>query len=246
MRGIKETLCVLVLLVLMSPLKVGAQSTSPNYQVNEYLFGAGGELELSSPAYKARAAAGELGVGNISSPNYQAYSGFNTTDVPLLEVSVTGGTFNLGTLDVNAVKAGNTTFTTRDYLSSGYTVQVLGQPPKNASGTTHTLTNMSTAGVSSPGTEQFGINLAANNLSGPGAFGAIPSQVPDASFGFGTAISPYNVTNQFKYVEGDTVAQSTKSSGTTQFTLSWIANISTTTPGGSYGTSLFVRVVPTF
>jgi hypothetical protein len=103
--------------------------------------------------------------------------------------------------------------------------------------------------VSSVGTEQFGINLSANNLpgpSGPGVFGANPTQIPDSTFGFGTAVSDYAISNDFVYISNDTIARSTKSSGVTQYTLSAIANISNVTPGGSYGTSLFINAIPTF
>jgi len=215
---------------------------SNNYKVDQTFFGAGGNFGQSTN-YQSHSAAGELAVGNISSPNFQAYAGFNTTSTILLEVSVNGGDFDLGTLDQAQAKAQTTTFSVRDYLSTGYTVQLLGRPPSNSG---HELAAMASAGASSPGTEQFGINLTANNLSGVGPFGAAPQQLPDSTFGFGQAVSPYGTANLFKFVEGDTVAQSLSSSGVTLYTLSVIENISRVTPGGSYGGSLFVRVVPTF
>lgn len=240
----KTKILIGLLLAFIFPVGTSlAQYTSPNYQVDETFFGSGGNLENASANYKAKTAAGELGVGNVSSPNFQAYPGFNTTDRILLEVNVAGGVFDFGVLDTSQPHARTTTFTVRDYLSSGYSVQLLGSPPRNGS---YTLAAMSTAASSNPGTEQFGVNLAANNLSGPGPFGATPSQVPDSTFGFGVADSPYDTSNLFKYVEGDTVAHSDKSTGVTQYTLSMIANISRTTAGGAFGTSLFVRAVPTY
>jgi hypothetical protein len=240
----KTKILIGLLLAFIFPFGTSlAQYTSPSYRVDETFFGAGGNLENASANYKAKTAAGELGVGNVSSPNFQAYPGFNTSDRILLEVNVAGGVFDFGVLDTGQVHAQSTTFTVRDYLSSGYTVQLLGSPPRNGS---YVLSAMSTAAASSPGTEQFGINLAANNLSGPGPFGSTPSQVPDSTFGFGYAASPYDTSNQFKYVEGDTIAQSDKSTGVTQYTLSMIANIKRTTAGGAFGTSLFVRAVPTY
>jgi hypothetical protein len=239
-----KILTVSLLVLIFAPVGMAyAQYTSPSYKVEETFFGAGGELELISPSYQAKVAAGELGIDNSASTNFQTYSGFNTTDKPVLEVFVTGGTYNLGVLSTTGVSAVSTVFTVRSYLSSGYTVRMGGGAPKN---NTYTLANLTSPTASSPGTEQFGINLAANNLSGPGAFGAVPAQIPDASFGFGTASSGYNTTNLFKYVEDDTIASSNKSSGVTQYTLSAIANISKTTPGGTYGTSLFVNVLPSF
>jgi hypothetical protein len=240
----KTKILIGLLLTFIFPVGTSlAQYTSPNYQVDETFFGSGGNLDNASANYKAKTAAGELGVGNVSSPNFQAYPGFNTTDRILLEVNVNGGVFDFGVLDTSQVHARTTTFTIRDYLSSGYTVQMVGTPPRNGS---YTLAPMSSAASSNPGTEQFGINLVANNLSGPGPFGAAPSQVPDSTFGFGFAVSPYDTPNLFKYVEGDTVAESDQSTGVTQYTLSMIANVSRTTAGGAFGTSLFVRAVPTY
>jgi hypothetical protein len=232
----------IVLTVLMSGVAF-AQYTSPNYKVNETFFGSGGNLDNSSANYRAKTAAGELAVGNISSPNFQANAGFNTTNTILFELNVVGGTFDLGVLDDSQVKAQTTTFTVKDYLSTGYTVQIVGRPPSNSG---HELAPMTSAASSSPGTEQFGFNLAANNLSGVGPFGAAPSQLPDATFGFGSAVAPYNTSNLFKYSETDNVARSTKSTGVTQYTVSFIANVSRVTPGGSYGGTLFIRAIPTF
>lgn len=176
---------------------------------------------------------------------YQAYSGFNTTDRPVLEVAVTGGSFDMGTLTTSQARAISTSFTVRSYLASGYTIEVGGTPLKN-NGSNYTLANLTSPTASNPGTEQFGINLAANNLPSIGAFGAAPAQVPDTTFGFGVANSNYSTTNLFKYIENDPIAHSDSSSGITEYTMSVIANISTTTPGGSYGTSLFVNAIPTF
>ncbi len=239
------SLALLAVAVFLPAGEAYAQYTSPSYKVNEAFFGVGGELSDASANYQAKIALGELGIDHSSSANFQVYSGFNTTDRPLLEVAVTGGTFDFGQLSSTTVSAITTVFTVRNYLSSGYTVRLGGTPPKN-SGTSYTLSNMSSSSASAPGTEQFGVNLAANTLTGPGTFGAVPAQVPDSTFGFGVANAGYNTTNLFKYVENDPFASSPKSSGTTQYTMSAIANISKTTPGGSYGTSLFVNVLPTF
>lgn len=222
-----------------------AQYTSPNYRVEETLFGAGGELENSSTNYRARTTAGELGVGNTASANFQAFAGFNTTDEPMLEVVVNGGTFDLGYLDTDTVKATTATFAIRNYLAHGYLVSLGGTPPKNTSGG-YTLAAMTTAGSSSPGTDQFGVNLADNNIAPVGPFGADPEQLPDTSFGFGTPTADYATSNLFKYVEYETIAQSTRSSGVTLYTLSMMANASKNATAGYYTTDLLVIVMPTF
>lgn len=240
----KKQILIGMLFSLVLPASAAlAQYSSTNYKVQETFFGAGGNLDNQSAHYQAKTSAGELGVGNISSPNFQAYAGFNTSDRILLEVNVNGGTFDFGTLATDKVSARSTTFTVRDYLSSGYTVQLLGTPPRNGN---YVLNGLSSPTASSPGSEQFGINLVANNLPDAGAFGAVPTQVPDNTFGFGYATTAYATSNLFKYVEGDTIAQSDKSSGITLYTLSMMANISRTTAGGAFDTSLYVRAVPTF
>jgi hypothetical protein len=234
------------LLLLLITMPALAQYASPNYKVNETFFGAGGELSEQSANYQAKVAAGELGVDHTSSANFQAYSGFNTTDVPYLEVFVNGGTYDLGYLDITAVRAITSIFTVRSYLATGYTVSLTGSPPTNRDGAHPALAALTSPTASSPGTEQFGVNLTANNLSPVGPFGAAPSQVPDASFSFGQATTDYSTANLFKYVENDAIAQSNSSSGVTQYTISAIANANKHTLAGFYTTDLYVNVVPTF
>lgn len=219
-----------------------AQSSSTNYKVEESFFGTGGELDASSTNYRARQSAGETTVGNSASANYQFQGGFNTTDVPLLEVAVNGGTYDMGDLDISKTGAVTATFAIRSYLSSGYVVYLNGNPPTDPiSG--HTLAAMSSAAGSTPGTEQFGVNLADN---GNPDIGSNPAQVPDSTYSFGTAVAGYDTSNLFKFVDGDAIAMSPKSSGQTNYALSIIANVARSTPSGSYGGHLNVQVVPSF
>lgn len=237
-----------VLLCLMSVLAYtpnvqAQQAKSSNYSVDEVNFGSGGELNSCSSQYCAKQSAGELVVGNTKSNSYQAQGGFNTNRDPLLEVSVTGGAFNLGTLTTSAPGYGSTTFSVRTYPAYGYNVYITGTPLTNNSGG-HVLTPMSTADTSKPGlAEQFGLNLRANTTP---AVGADPQQIPDSTFSFGAAATGYNTANNFKFADGDLIASSPKSSGTTNYTMSFIANITKDTPGGMYAGHLYVLVVPTF
>lgn len=230
-------------LVVAGGAQVFAQSTSPNYKVEESFFGTGGELDATSTNYRAKQSAGETTVGNASSTNYQFQGGFNTTDVPLLEFAVNGGTYDLGILDASITGSAVATFSVRSYLSSGYVVTIGGASPSTSGPSPHTLTAMSTLASSSPGTEQFGINLADN--SNPDV-GADPVQVPDGTFGFGAAVAGYDTPNMFKFVNGDTIAFSSKSSGQTNYALSIIANVARETPAGEYGGKFNLQVVPTF
>jgi hypothetical protein len=91
---------------------------------------------------------------------------------------------------------------------------------------------MPSQAAASPGTEQFGINLKAN--TSPTTFGADPSQAPDSSFGYGYAVPGYDTANVFKYNKGDVIARSDKSSGRTDYTISYIYDISSLSLAGEY------------
>ena len=202
---------------------------SPSYGVDEVFFGAGGLNDASSASYRARASLGDTGVGNSASSLYQLYGGFTTTEAPFLEFVVNAVNVDLGVQNTSSATTGTATFTVKAYLASGYVVTTISDPPKNGS---YTIANMATTATSTPGTEQFGINLRAN--TSPSTVGANPVQLPDASFSFGQVSADYNVPNQFKYVKNDVIAYSDKSSGITQFTMTYLMNIKSTTPGGTY------------
>jgi hypothetical protein len=228
------------LLVLISPL-AKAQYNSSNYSSNEVFFGSGGDLDSSSANYKGQTSVGGLGIDNVSSANYQAYSGFLTPNEPFLEMSIDTALVDLGTLDSASTKTGAASFHVRTYVNSGYTVQTISQPPSTTSGAlNHTLIAKTTLGAPSVGTEEFGINLKANTV--PVTFGANPSPQPNGSFANGQAASGYDTADQFQYNPGDIIACSGVSApcssgsgwGLTNYTISYIANITSVTPAGSY------------
>lgn len=227
---------IAVFIFAASPLASAQQSSSSNYQVNEVFFGTGGELNACSSTYCSKQAAGETAVGNTSSANYQAQGGFNTDRTPFIEFVVTAGSTDLGVLSTGAASVATGTFHVKTYLAGGYVVQTVSDPPTNTLPTQPMLTALSTPSASSPGTEQFGINLVSNTVGcgAPTNFGANPIQIPDNTYSFGTVASGYNTCGLFKYVKGDTVAQSTKSSGETDYTISYLFNISNVTAAGEY------------
>jgi hypothetical protein len=104
--------------------------------------------------------------------------------------------------------------------------------------------NLTSPTASVAGSEQFGINLVHN--TSPASFGANPVQVPSSAFSFGAAAPGYNTPNQYKYVPGDTIAYSNSSSGETDYTISYIYNISVITPGGTYGFNDVLVATATF
>lgn len=242
-RKIKSLLTLIIALaVLPNGYALADIYSSGSYQYDEAQVGNVGSGFESSTNYQAFQNAGDLTVGNYTGTNYQIEGGFNTTTSPFLEAFVTGGTINIGTLSTASAAHTTTTFYVRAYLASGYVVQTQGAAPQyNGS---HTLIPLSSPTASSAGTEQFGMNLVAN--TSPATFGANPSQLPDTTFGFGQAAAGYNTANLYKYHQGDVIAQSFKSSGETLYTISYIENISNTTPGGSYSYTQNLVITATY
>lgn len=251
----------IVLIVVVGVLPLASVSlvrattyTSTHYQVNQILFGSGGCLSTvcSSTNYKAQVAVGEVGVGNTKGNAYQAYSGFNTNDEPYLQFIITSSSTNLGNLTTSSVATATGTFSVRDYLSQGYIVETASPPPSSY---THTMTALSSATASAPGTEQFGMNLVLNTSP---AIGAIPVQNPSSIFSFGTVTagapgpngasvtSGYSTANLFQYHSGDIIAASNQSSGETDYTISYITNISVATPAGAYTFNQVLIALPTY
>lgn len=242
--------------VLLWPLHAGAQSSSPNYKIEESYFGTGGEVDASSTNYRARQSIGSLGVGNTSSTNYDAVAGFNTPSEPFLEMAVTGADVDFGTLSPTATSYAdarggdcNCTFYIRSYLSSGYSVVTMSQ--SLTSENNDVIDPKTTQGAPSGdnSVEEFGINLVANTA--PGTFGANRVNEPDDTFADGQAAAGYEIANQFKYNPGDIIASSpavtgNQGVGKTNYTISYIAKIGNLTPAGQYTMKHDIVVVATF
>lgn len=224
-----------MLVLAVNPLVYAAQSASPNYQVNEVFMGAGGELNACSASYCAKQSAGEIAAGNTAGNAFRAQAGFNTDREPYLAFSVAGSSTDLGTLSTLGTATTTGTFAVKTYLSGGYVITAASNGP-TSNGVAHTMASPNTPTPSVVGTEQFGLNLV-ENTTGCGAptdFGANPVQVPDNTFSFGEVDGDYDNCGEFMYLKGDTIASSSRSSGETDFTVSFIYNISPVTPNGEY------------
>ncbi len=230
----------LVLTLGLSGTAAAVTSSSTNYMVNETQFGIGGSQHDCSATYCAKTSAGDLVVGSGKSTTYSAQFGFNTTSDPMLEVLVVGGSQNMGVLNATTTGSLSAVIKVRNYLSQGYVLQMTGS---GLSQGLHTLTNLASPTTSQQGAEQMGINFAANTTP---SVGAAPVQVPSSAFSFGTVDAGYSGANLFKYVNGDIVGRSTKSSGETDYTMSMIVNVSNVTPGGQYTGSFSAVVTPIF
>ena len=230
-RHQRLTLALAVLLAV-APVRAFAQSSSStNYRVDQTIFGTGGELDAQSSNFRSRQTAGELTIGQTDSTNFRAFAGFNTTDEPFIEFVVTGSNIDLGYLSTSYASTASGTFYVRAWQAGGYVIRTESDPPTNPSGSGHQIAPMSTPSASTPGTEQFGINLVDNTTPD---VGANPQQNPDNTFSFGTAAANYGTPDTFTYNKGDAIAQAVQSTSVTVYTISYIFNINDVTPAGEY------------
>lgn len=217
--------------ILLMSTAAYATSSSNNFRIDEDFIGGGGLNTESSTNFKAGESIGDIGIGNSSSTNFQSQSGFTTTNDPTLTFIVNTASVNLGNFSAAVAAKGTATFSVYNYTSFGYIVQITGSTIHNGA---YNIPAMAANAASSPGTEQFGINLVANTTP---SVGADPVQQPSAGFSSGSAATNYNTANSYRYVSGDTVAQATKTSGKTDFTISFLVNAKSTTPANPYTTS---------
>lgn len=248
----------MLVVILSVPGGVYAQSSSSsqNYRLDEALFGTGGEVESSSSNYKAQSSIGSLGVGQLSSDDYDVDGGFLTQSDDFLEFVVSNGSVNFGTLDPAApsyaaaeADACNCSFYVKTYLSSEYLVVSTSQPPTSEANEVLDAKTVQGVPSSSGNVEEFGMNLVANTA--PGVFGKDPVNQPDNTFADGEAAAGYEIADQFKYNPGDVIARSQATPGNaaiglTEYTISYIAKPSDLTPAGFYEMNQDLIAIVTF
>lgn len=222
-----------------APAAFAQTASSDNYKMTESEFGSISNKQTCSDQYCATASIGSVG-GSSSSTGSTASFGPITPDQPSLDIIIDLGVSDLGYLNTEETATKTSTVRVMSYLSNGYVMQIVGDPPKYAN---HTLAAPSTPTESTPGTEQFGINAVANTDP---VVGANLVQVPDGQTSFGFVRPDYSTANRFKYVSGDVVAQSLRATGRTDYTLSFIVNISNATPAGRFTGDYAAVVIPTY
>lgn len=215
-------------------------SSSSSYEATEMQFGSGSSLESCSGEYCARVSIGDMSaeegllVGRTAS--------FDPTpgDEPMLEVIIEPGVSNLGDLTAEKTAVKTMIVKVRNHLSSGYILQVAGDPPVYEG---HALKTPATPSASTPGKEQFAINAVAN--SSP-QVGADPRQASSDQSVVDKIEENYRLPNLFMYKSGDVVARSSGDSGQVDYTISMIVNISSATPAGLYASDYSAIVVPVY
>jgi hypothetical protein len=192
-----------------------------------------------------------IGGGSSSSAGYSSgeTSGFNTTGQPSLTMVVNTGSIDLGVLSTTIAKTATATFSVQNYTSNKYVVQIIGATPVYAG---HNLTAMTgNAGIggdaSSAGTEQFGLNLVLNTgIAGSANPACAVSGWCAGVAGDGTASLTYKTADKYRFVSGETVASGPSSSSQTDYTITFLANQSTSTPAGKYSGNLAIVATGTY
>ena len=224
-----------------APVALATTSRSDNFQMTETEFSPITNQETCSGEYCARASIGDLSAGESSSPKHTASFGTITADSePLLEVIVNEGQSDLGVLTTERTATKTTTVQIRNYLSDGYTLQIVGDPPQYDG---HHLQTPLRPTASEPGKEQFAINAVANTTP---EVGADPVQVPSDQTSFGFVSDDYKTPNLFMYSSGDVIARSQAESGQTNYTISMIVNVANSTPAGHFAGDFSAIVIPVY
>jgi len=239
-------------------------STSTSYRIVEGEVGGNGQFNSTSTggnftfnpsADDGGSSLGENAVGNGASTSFQTKSGFDTTAQPSLTMIVNTSLVAFGALSLVTAKTATATFSVKDYTSFGYVVQIVGSPPSNGG---HALAGMDSQSANSTGcsptcasnngVEQFGINLRLN--ASPAAVGADPVPIPSSAFSLSNPSVviplPYRTADAYRYFSGDTIASAPSSSGETDYTISFMANMSSVSPGGTYGGGMTLVATGTY
>lgn len=180
-------------------------------------------------------------------------------------VSINCTSSTAGTIDFNQLFSPTDTSTATSQMAastnatSGYVITVNG--PTLTSGS-NTIPAMTTQSAPTVGTSQFGMNLRENTAGVAASFPGTSADITTASNGGGLkgqAFTGYQTTDQFKYVSGDTVANSANngspagtvdtSPGPTNsqvYTASYIVNVAGNQLAGTYVSTLTYICTATF
>lgn len=232
MRAAFITFFLLTVFVFAVQVVSSALMSSSSYQITSDVIGVSGSESTTSTTYQIRDTIGETiaTAATSSSSNYGLKSGFRQVQsVQTLTFSVSTSTLAFGDLSASSVTTATHTMSIVTNAFNGFSITVSGNTLTKG---TDTITAIgATEASSSAGSEQFGINLVANTSPSVGS-------APSGTSPIGSAANHYNTANRFAFQSGNTVATSTGPVNSTTLTVSYIANISSSTEGGEYSTTL--------
>lgn len=235
--GVVALLGVFVSGVYLSTQVMAQTSSSENYQITETQFGGGSSIESCSDEYCARSSVGDQG---RSSSGSSAELGEAEYTEPLIEIRVTSDASDLGNLSTEHTAYKTMRIQVRNYVTGGYMLQIVGNPPKYEG---RSIAALSVPTVSTPGKEQFGINVVKNTTP---AVGENPLLQPSEESALSLIKEDYRIPNKFKYADGDVIALSQQDTGGADYTVSMILNISSSTPAGRYSGDFAAVVIPAY
>jgi hypothetical protein len=181
----------------------------------------------------AFAIANQVGI-NTEVPPYllfcvgQTITGFNCA-------TANGNFLDLGELSRVATRASSGQMVTATNAAYGLGITVNGTTLTSGN---NTITALVPPQASNTGTPQFGMNLRDNSNPNIGS--------DPAGLGSVTPTAGYNIPNQFKYVNGETVASTATTSDLKKFTFSFIVNISAGQQPGVYTTTIIFNCLANF
>lgn len=135
---------------------------------------------------------------------------------------------DMGTLDPKKTLTAQSQMAVGTNASRGFAITVNGTP---LSAATNVIESPSVPTLSTPGKNQFGINLVEN-------FDPAIGRDPEGEWANAIASPNYSVANKYAYIPGDVVAYSPNVSLMKKFTVSYIVNTSPNLRAGVYSTTL--------
>ena len=149
--------------------------------------------------------------------------------------SASGDQINFGELSSTSANTATSQMAGGTNGVGGMSISVIGTTMTSG---INTITALSSRGPSSPGSSQFGINLRDN--SNP--------NIGQNVVGSGTTgpIGDYNVVNQFKFSNGDVIANSPLSTNFNRLTATYLVNVTQNQAPGVYTSTLTYVALATF
>jgi len=133
---------------------------------------------------------------------------------------------DLGDLSPTVTSAAQSQMVIASNAQNGYSMWVMGATMMSGGN----VINAMNGGTAVKGVSQFGLNLAANTTP-------VIGQNPNGP-GSGGVTANYSQQNHFRFVTGDTLASTLLPDDDRKYTVSYIVNIPSGTPGGVYSTTL--------
>lgn len=150
-------------------------------------------------------------------------------------LTASGSYINLGELSKTGTVGATSQLVAATNADFGYNITISGTTLTSG---INTIPNLTSPSSPAPGSSRFGINLRANSNPGVGQ---------DVSgSGIASPAADYNIPNQYKFVNADTIARTPDVSLENKFTVSYIVNVSPNQAPGIYNSTLIYNILASF